>query len=113
MNSKKIFPIFVFSFSLMLSACSHTVQTKQTQTTSADVNATINQQNVCAVSTDQIDESNKSCKIGQKIAFLPDSWGNEQLPIVFVASHCDMRYSVAMNNGGVVCIYLPTNNGNK
>lgn len=48
------------------------------------------------------------CSPGQKIAFLPRSFGNEQLPILFAARNCDLRYSVAMTRGGVVCIYLPS-----
>ena len=49
----------------------------------------------------------KDCKPGQKVAFTPDSWGNQQLPIYFTALNCDMRYSVALTEGGVVCIYNP------
>ncbi len=48
-----------------------------------------------------------ACKPGQKVLFLPNSWGNDQLPIIFAGINCDLRYSVAMNNGGVTCIYTP------
>lgn len=48
------------------------------------------------------------CEPGQKIAFLPDAYGNEQLPILFAAKNCDLRYSVALTRGGVVCIYRPS-----
>lgn len=48
-----------------------------------------------------------ACKPGQKIAFLPQRFGNEQLPILFAANNCDLRYSIALTNGGVVCIYRP------
>lgn len=47
------------------------------------------------------------CAKGQKVAFLPDQFGNEQLPILFAARNCDLRYSVALTRGGVTCIYLP------
>ncbi|MEO1767687.1 hypothetical protein [Thiobacter aerophilum] len=47
------------------------------------------------------------CKPGQKIAFLPEQFCNEQLPILFAAGNCDLRYNVALTRGGVVCIYLP------
>ena len=50
-------------------------------------------------------EAAAECQPGQKIAFLPNQWGNEQLPLLFAAVNCDMRYTVAMNNGGVVCIH--------
>lgn len=47
----------------------------------------------------------KTCKPGERVVFLPQAWGNEQLPIQFVSMACDLRYTVAMTNGGVVCIY--------
>jgi len=47
------------------------------------------------------------CKEGQKIIYLPNQWGNEQLPIIFAGFNCDLRYTVVSNNGGVVCIYKP------
>lgn len=62
------------------------------------------QDKVCEVRGWQSDVT-AECKPGQKIVFLPNSWGNEQLPILFAAVNCDMRYTVAMNNGGVVCIH--------
>jgi hypothetical protein len=37
---------------------------------------------------------------------LPDRWGNEQLPLYFIAANCDVRYSLAMDNGGVVCVQV-------
>jgi hypothetical protein len=49
-----------------------------------------------------------ACEPGQKVAFLPNSFGNEQIPILFAAKFCDIRYSVVSNPGGVVCIYQPT-----
>lgn len=47
------------------------------------------------------------CKPGQKVVFLPQTFGNEQLPILFAAINCDLRYTVALTKGGVVCIYTP------
>lgn len=46
------------------------------------------------------------CKAGQRVVFMPRSWGNEQMPVMFAAMNCDLRYAVAMNNGGVTCIFL-------
>lgn len=68
---------------------------------------TINQADVCEVKSWQHDASALACKPGQKIVFLPGSFGNEQLPIMFAAVNCDMRYSIALTNGGVACIYAP------
>ena len=67
-------------------------------------NLPLNQTQVCDVSSY---EPATQCPVGQKIAFFPSSWGNEQLPLLFVALNCDMRYSVALTNGGVVCIHAP------
>lgn len=67
----------------------------------------INQADVCEVKSWQHDASALVCKPGQKIVFLPASFGNEQLPIMFAAVNCDMRYSIALTNGGVACIYAP------
>ncbi|HEX7369988.1 MAG TPA: hypothetical protein VF284_06880 [Rhodanobacteraceae bacterium] len=47
----------------------------------------------------------KTCKPGERVVFMPQQWGNEQLPIQFVSMACDLRYTVALTNGGVVCIY--------
>ena len=45
------------------------------------------------------------CKDGDVFAFLPGSWGNEQLPIVAAAQSCDFTRSVVYNNGGVTCVF--------
>jgi hypothetical protein len=52
-------------------------------------------------------ESPDSCKVGQKIVFMPKTWGNEQMPVGFVAMYCDHRYSIFATKGGVSCIYKP------
>ncbi|MBL0039523.1 MAG: hypothetical protein IPP28_00400 [Xanthomonadales bacterium] len=46
------------------------------------------------------------CKPGQRIVFLPSRFGNEQLPVIFAAANCDLRYSVVVTNGGVTCVFL-------
>lgn len=68
------------------------------------VAAQIDQDTICETSSWRIDGD---CKPGTKIAFLPQRWGNEQLPVMFAAANCDMRYSVLHTNGGVVCIFKP------
>ena len=68
---------------------------------------TINQADLCEVQQWQPDDVAASCKAGQKVVFLPDRWGNEQLPVIFAAVNCDLRYSVVLTNGAVTCIYGP------
>lgn len=51
--------------------------------------------------------SAKNCTPEQKVMFMPQSWGNKQLPILFASSNCDLRYSVVLTRGEVTCIYQP------
>ena len=67
----------------------------------------IQQGQSCWVDSQVALKNREKCKPGQKIAYLPSSWGNAQLPVQFVADNCDMRYSIAMTNGGVACIFAP------
>lgn len=46
------------------------------------------------------------CKPGQRVVFLPSRFGNEQLPVIFAAANCDLRFSVVVTNGGVTCIFM-------
>lgn len=69
----------------------------------------IDQQHLCEVSGWQHDIAKEYCKPGQKVVYLPESWGNDQLPILFAAVNCDLRYSVALTEGAVTCIYAPIN----
>ena len=64
------------------------------------------QMRICRVNKWQEDVTAASCTAGQKVVFLPDSWGNEQLPILFAAVNCDLRYTLVLTNGGVTCIYV-------
>ncbi len=65
------------------------------------------QEFLCIVGEPWREAAKDKCEVGQKIAFLPDQWGNKQLPVVFIANNCDMRYSVALTEAGAVCIYKP------
>lgn len=67
----------------------------------------INQVSLCEVNAWQNDVVKEACKPGQKVVFLPQSFGNEQIPVIFAAVNCDLRYSVALTNGGVTCIFSP------
>lgn len=73
--------------------------------TSISVGQDIDQDNLCEVKQWEWDAVKAACKPGQKVAYLPSRFGNEQLPVLFAAVNCDMRHSVALTNGGVVCIY--------
>ena len=67
--------------------------------------AAIDQANLCLVTDWKPDNVAGECKAGQKIVFLPEKFGNEQLPILFAAGNCDLRFSVALTAGAVTCIY--------
>ena len=67
----------------------------------------VNQSEVCKVSDWLPIEVAQRCTPGQKVVFLPSRFGNEQLPVIFAALNCDLRYTVAMTNGGVACIHAP------
>lgn len=45
----------------------------------------------------------ESCAPGSKVVFLPQRWGNEQLPIYTVGMNCDLSKPIVQNNAGVVC----------
>jgi hypothetical protein len=67
----------------------------------------IDQDTICHVEDFDPQVVYKACVPGQKVAFLPSRFGNEQLPVLFAAAHCDLRYSVVLTTGGVACIYKP------
>jgi hypothetical protein len=68
------------------------------------VAADITQDSACQVSSWRVAEG---CTPGQKIVFLPESWGNEQMPVMFAALNCDLRYQVVSSKGAVACIFRP------
>ncbi|MDB4987633.1 MAG: hypothetical protein JWN04_2811 [Myxococcaceae bacterium] len=69
--------------------------------------APLEQASLCEVHTLDAAEIDRACKAGQRVAYLPNRWGNEQLPLIFAAGNCDLRFSVVYNSGGVVCLYAP------
>jgi len=69
--------------------------------------ASVDQDTVCEVSQWQHDAVAAVCKPGQKVVFLPARFGDAQLPILFAAVNCDLRYGIALTEGGVTCIYYP------
>jgi hypothetical protein len=50
-------------------------------------------------------EDLQQCKNGEVLAFQPDIFGNEQLPIIVSAMACDFNYPIVSNVGGVSCIF--------
>ena len=62
----------------------------------------IDQSNVCRFDSS---DNAKQCKDGQLAFFQPTSFGNEQLPLLVVASYCDFNRPVVYNTGGVVCVF--------
>ncbi|RBP78597.1 hypothetical protein EBI01_17825 [Marinomonas rhizomae] len=67
----------------------------------------INQATLCTTTSWKAADNSAKCKEKNKIAFLPTSFGNEQLPIMFIALNCDLRFNVSLTNGGAVCIFKP------
>lgn len=93
---------------LALAVVSATALSACNQDSSARPSASaIDQSNICEVNAWRHDVVASKCKPGQKVVFLPSSFGNEQLPVIFAAINCDLRYSIALTTGGVTCIYGP------
>lgn len=64
---------------------------------------------ICMVDSFQRDDVLESCQPGERVLFMPNSWGNEQLPVRFAALYCDPRYSIALTKGAVSCVFDPAN----
>lgn len=94
-----------FIFALAATAFVITGCIPNTKSEAAD--AAIDQANLCEVSDWRAEAVASACKPGQKVVFLPSSFGNQQLPIYFAAVNCDLRYQVALTTGAVTCIYYP------
>jgi hypothetical protein len=61
------------------------------------------QDQICVTSEVRVESD---CRPGQRVVFMPGRWGNEQLPVMFAAMNCDLRYTVAMTQGGVTCVFF-------
>ena len=95
MNIQKISSLLFFT---LMAGCSNPSQEK---------NSSIDQSLVCKVESWDAESTKKRCASGQKIVFLPETWGNKQLPVIFSAVNCDHRFEIVITDGGVSCIYLP------
>jgi hypothetical protein len=62
---------------------------------------------LCVVSDWRQDAVASACKPEQPVAFLPNTFGNEQLPIMFSALNCDLEKQIVQTTGGVACTYRP------
>ncbi|WP_157982585.1 hypothetical protein [Simplicispira lacusdiani] len=89
-----------------MAGCSPQAQSPATSAAPAP-QMVIDQAQLCEVNAWQHDLVASVCKPGQKVVFLPRSFGNAQLPILFAAVNCDLRYAVALTEGAVTCIYSP------
>lgn len=74
-----------------------------------DSQLSIDQQNICMVDQAGYDMVSANCKEGQKVLFLPDVFGNKQMPIAFAGVYCDLRYQVVHSEGGVACVFKLAN----
>jgi hypothetical protein len=91
------------SISFGLAACSGSGASPQVSSPGAAVaGANVDQDTLCETKTFNVVDN---CKSGQKVIFLPSSFGNEQLPVLFAALNCDLRYNVALTKGAVACIF--------
>jgi hypothetical protein len=72
-----------------------------------ETKATVDNSSLCVV---KVFDTIPQCEEGKPIAFLPASWGNDQLPLYFIALHCDFNHQIVYNDGGVVCIYTAQRN---
>lgn len=103
--------ISLAAVALFMAACAQPPSSPEVVDESASAalaeNVLPRQNELCEVSSWQHDVASEHCEPGQKVIFAPKRWGNEQLPVVFAAVNCDMRYSIALTHGAVTCIYLP------
>jgi len=92
--------ISVTASTLALSACGYN-----------STSIAIDQDHLCEVSDYDVETVAAACQPSQKVVFLPDIWGNVQMPVIFAALHCDHRFNIVSNEGGVSCIYKPLKQG--
>lgn len=88
--------LLVGALSGMLSACGGG------SGASGSASREVAQDSICVYADD---DGARKCKEGQLAWFQPRSWGNEQLPLLVVATYCDTNHQVVMNNAGVVCAF--------
>ena len=45
------------------------------------------------------------CTSGEIVSYLPNAFGNAQLPLLIASGICNFNYPIVHNNGGVICVY--------
>lgn len=103
MKTIHVLPILIVT--AVLSACTQASSPPESPDSPAGHN--VNNGQLCEVNNWRPADVASQCEPGQKVVFLPNTFGNEQLPVIFTAANCDLRYTVALTNGGVTCIYGP------
>lgn len=99
---RHLYLIVTFIAAVLAASCS-----QQTPAAAPSPPPLIDQAQLCLATAWERDAVASVCQPGQKVVFLPKSWGDAQLPIGFAAVNCDLRYAVALTEGGVTCIYRP------
>jgi len=94
----KKFALFAVCSSLILSSC---FEPGKKESKNENQESKEDKPELCVIENKDVDISH--CEDGQLLVFLPNSWGNDQLPIIVAALYCNFDYSVVYNNGGVVC----------
>ncbi len=51
------------------------------------------------------DFNTEFCRKGDDLLYMPAQWGNEQLPIEFIAKKCDSTHQISYTKGAVACVY--------
>jgi len=72
-------------------------------TTVAAQAAPSNASKLCAFANDDIATK---CQSGQIALFVPNSWGNEQYPVIYAAKYCDFNFPIVHTNGAVSCVFF-------
>lgn len=86
MSVGKTLATVIAASTVLLSACS----------------AGVSQSKICVAAPDQVAET---CKAGEMVFVKPQSWGNDQYPLLLTAAFCDLNHQVVQSPGGVVCVY--------
>jgi hypothetical protein len=96
--------LVLFGLSVILVACGGGKSESSTNPTSTShEHATSdNASKLCAFSND---EETDKCQPGQIALFIPHSFGNEQLPVIFAAKYCDFNFPIVSTIGSVSCVY--------
>lgn len=79
----------------MLAGCISATESNSTSRTS------------CEITDINYQEAAEKCERGQRLVFLPDTWGNGQLPITAAHAFCDPHQPIVHNEAGVSCIFDP------